>query len=515
MVQGRANMMKITRGLRNKEIVDGTIEVSYSPERLERHNMKKKTIKPNANAGEVGEATHESLQQQVLVPTGPRVSDWTYVGSYDSDPPVVKSNTVYEVVRFLARGAFGDVNLVKSIEDSRLYAIKTIFAERESEMREMLREVRFLRMNRHPCIIDVYDGFIISNPRLLYIVMPYCEGGDLDGFIKNTRRNKSNIPEDKVLRWSSQIGLAIHFLHENGLIHRDLKPNNIMLLEGGDLVKVVDFGLAVNMLDTKTKPVEAGTPYYMAPEILQGVTYTYPIDCWSFGVMLHEMLRLDLPFRGKSTADLVRSILEDEAPPVPPHYSSGIKAIAAALLIKDPKQRMGMAGMLTHPLLYPKTSTFPQSYRPKQVEERIRRSQVKQLYAQIDIMPRSRHSSLMGVQALPAEAPVAVTTEEASSSSVGEANGDRDEEAMPEAEPTDPGPQEEGGSGTEVAHGGGGGDGAEGMTEGRTEGEEEQETESRKRQQLNAALQTAEELAPKLDAPPVPMADGDEEEDDW
>ena len=506
-------MMKITRGLRNKEIVDGTIEISHSPDRLERHHtMKKKTVKLNTNAGEVGEATHESMQQLVLVPTGPRVSDWTYVGSYDSDPPVVKSNTVYEVVRFLARGAFGDVNLVKSIEDSRLYAIKTIFAERESEMREMLREVRFLRMNRHPCIIDVYDGFIISNPRLLYIVMPYCEGGDLDGFIKNTRRNKSNIPEDKVLRWSSQIGLAMHFLHENGIIHRDLKPNNIMLLEGGDLVKVVDFGLAVNMLDSKSKPVEAGTPYYMAPEILQGVTYTYPIDCWSFGVMMHEMLRLELPFRGKSTADLVRSILEDEAPPIPAHYSHGTKAIAAALLIKDPKQRMGMAGMLMHPLLHPKTSAFPQSYRPKQVEERIRRNQVKQLYAQIDIMPRSRHSSLMGVQALPeipamtpaAGAASTAGAEEASSSSAGEGEGEGeseavgDGEALPEAANSAVAlpPQEEGGEG-----------GDEGM------GGDEQEIESRKRQHLNAALQTAEELAPKLDAPAT-MAEGDEEEGD-
>jgi len=395
MAQSRANMIKITRGLRNKEIVDGAIEVSHSPEKTAKQPTKKRVAK-HAEAKDYVEGDISSLQQQVLVPSGPRVSDWAYVGSFDSDPPVVKSNTVYEVVRFLARGAFGDVNLVKCIEDSRLYAIKTIFAERESEMKEMLREVRFLRMNRHACIIDVYDGFIISNPKLLYIVMPYCEGGDLDGFIKNTRRNKSNIPEEKVLKWSAQIGLAIHFLHENGIIHRDLKPNNIMLLEGGDLVKVVDFGLAVDML-AKGSPVEAGTPYYMAPEILQGVKYTYPIDCWSFGVMLHEMLRLDLPFRGKSTADLVRSILEDAPPPLPAHYSSAIKAIERSLLNKDPQQRMGMAGMLMHPLLQQKAHSFPNTYRPKAVEERIRRNQVRQLNAQIDHMPRSRHSSLTSV----------------------------------------------------------------------------------------------------------------------
>ena len=523
MAQGRSNMIRITRGLRNKEIVDGAIEISYSPEKTQQKTHHKKVTK-HVTTTDFGDGSIESLQQLVVVPSGPRVSDWCFVGSYDSNPPIVKSNTVYETVRFLARGAFGDVNLVKSIEDSRLYAIKTIFAERESEMKEMLREVRFLRMNRHACIIEVYDGFIISNPKMLYIVMPYCEGGDLDGYIKNTRKNKTNIPEEKILKWSMQIGLAIHFLAENGLIHRDLKPNNIMLLEGGDLVKVVDFGLAVDMLDTRgNAPVEAGTPYYMAPEILQGVKYTYPVDCWSFGVMLHEMLRLDLPFRGKSTADLVRSILEDAPPPIPAHYSSGIKAIAAALLIKDPQQRMGMAGMLMHPLLQPRTLAFPTSYRPKAVEERIRRNQVRQLNAQMELMPRSRHSSLIGIdhisssQEQPGEVPLSARSvltatltsltdamREASPSSAtramamtteGDTGNDEQDQLNNNAVDMDEDLNEE----EEDDEGGGGG--------------------SRKRQELNAALQAAEVLAKADDdnptqPPPNQMNEGDEEEEE-
>ena len=526
MAQGRSNMIRITRGLRNKEIVDGAIEISYSPEKTQQKTYHKKIVK-HVTTTDFGDGSIESLQQMVVVPSGPRVSDWCFVGSYDSNPPIVKSNTVYETVRFLARGAFGDVNLVKSIEDSRLYAIKTIFAERESEMKEMLREVRFLRMNRHACIIEVYDGFIISNPKMLYIVMPYCEGGDLDGYIKNTRKNKTNIPEEKILKWSMQIGLAIHFLAENGLIHSDLKPNNIMLLEGGDLVKVVDFGLAVDMLDTRgNAPVEAGTPYYMAPEILQGVKYTYPVDCWSFGVMLHEMLRLDLPFRGKSTADLVRSILEDAPPPVPAHYSSGIKAIATALLIKEPQQRMGMAGMLMHPLLQPRTLAFPTSYRPKAVEERIRRNQVRQLNAQMELMPRSRHSSLIGIDHIisteqpPGEVPFTARSATLTLS-----------DAMRESSPA---------TGTRAV-------GTEGSTTGTEEHnnnavdimneemneEEEEEGDgeggggSRKRQELNAALQAAEVLAKAdeqpteeqpTEQPPPPnqnqMNEGDEEEEE-
>ena len=134
---------------------------------------------------------------------------------------------------------------MKCIEDNRLFALKTIFTEKESEMKDTLREVRFLRQNRHPCIIDVHDGFMTSQPRMLFIVMPYCEGGDLDALLKTTKKNKQFLPEEKILKWTTQVGLAIHFLHEKGVIHRDLKPNNVMLTEGGDIIKLVDFGLAM------------------------------------------------------------------------------------------------------------------------------------------------------------------------------------------------------------------------------------------------------------------------------
>lgn len=92
-----------------------------------------------------------------------------------------------------------------------------------------------------------------SQPRMLFIVMPYCEGGDLDALLKTTKKNKQFLPEEKILKWTTQVGLAIHFLHEKGVIHRDLKPNNVMLTEGGDLIKVVDFGLAMATNEVRDK----------------------------------------------------------------------------------------------------------------------------------------------------------------------------------------------------------------------------------------------------------------------
>ena len=130
--------------------------------------------------------------------------------------------------------------------------------------------------------------------------------------------------------------------------------------------------------------MEAGTPYYTAPEMIQNMKYSYPVDCWSFGVLLHEMLALELPFTGATTADLVKAILSDEPPVIPSNYSSSIRFIANELLLKDMDLRMKMGTMLNHPLLAQRVAQFPQSYRPKAVEERIRRGHVRQLTSQIE-----------------------------------------------------------------------------------------------------------------------------------
>lgn len=127
------------------------------------------------------------------------------------------------------------------------FAIKTILCPKDSELGNILREIRFLRANRHPCIIDVHDAFITSNPRIVHIVMHYCESGTLASVISSARKNRTYLPETQVLKWFIQLALALNFLHANHTLHRDLKPMNVMLTEGGDLLKVADFGLAVDI----------------------------------------------------------------------------------------------------------------------------------------------------------------------------------------------------------------------------------------------------------------------------
>jgi len=349
------------------------------------------------------------LSNAVPMPGGSRISDWAFSSIVSMDaatdaPPVVKVNEVYETVRNLGRGAFGDVFLVRNVEDSRLFADKTIFCEKESLFADILRELFFLRKYRHPYIIDIQDGFVIAQPRVLHIIMSYCEAGDLGKVITLHRRNKSSISEAQAFKWMLQIALAMAFLHENGVLHRDLKPCNVMLTEGGEVCKVCDFGLALEASPSEgggtaqfQSSSEAGTPYYTAPEMVQGKKYSFPADCWSYGIMIHELLALSRPFEGAATADLVKAILLNAPPPCPAHYSDVLRSLVLGFLVKDPASRLGFAGLLTDTPLVSRVSAIPQSYRPKALEERIKRAHVKQLVGQIEVLAQAKNSSLKGM----------------------------------------------------------------------------------------------------------------------
>ena len=422
MAASKNGMRRIQAGLKNNEIDQELIQSGTEHLSSPANTANKKhsttpstgrksvaTVSPStraslfsptsAAAGASGGTGADALNPPIVIPNGARISDWVYTGAIDSTPPVVKTMDIYEIVRFLGRGAFGDVNLIKNLENNVLYADKAIYVEKEESMPFFLEELKFIRLHRHPCIIDVQDGFIIAQPRVLHIIMPYGEGGDMAKYISTQKKNNSKIPESQIIKWTMQIALALHFLHESGAIHRDLKPSNVMLTEGGELIKLVDFGLAYKFKDGDfcNSATEVGTPYYTPPEMIEGKPYSYPSDCWSFGVLLYELLTFHLPFRGKETTDLVKSILTEATPSLPQNFSQETRNICYGLLNKDPNKRLGMAGLLTSSTFNPRVVSFPQSYRPKSLEERVKRIQVRQLTAQVEMLNFSKKSSIMSV----------------------------------------------------------------------------------------------------------------------
>ncbi len=132
------------------------------------------------------------------------------------------------------------------------FAIKTILcANGDAELLESLAEVRNLRLNRHACIISICDVFLTEKPaKVLHIAMTYCEAGDLWKIMTTNKKNNSFLGESQILKWMTQIALALEFVHSNNFIHRDLKPRNILLCEGGQYIKLGDFGLALELKAT-------------------------------------------------------------------------------------------------------------------------------------------------------------------------------------------------------------------------------------------------------------------------
>lgn len=199
----------------------------------------------------------------------------------------------------------------------------------------LIREARAVSNLRHPNIVEVLDYG--QQHGLLFIVMEYLEGNTLDRLIPS----QGNIPFERKLDIMSQVCDGLAYAHDQGLIHRDIKPSNIFLLTDGR-IKIVDFGLA-NKLATppSLRPVLAGTPPYMAPEVFQRVLFDSRVDIWSTGITLFQLLTGELPFVGPSTGELLREIVQKPVPTlaasIPRHIE--LDSILKQALAKNPAHR--------------------------------------------------------------------------------------------------------------------------------------------------------------------------------
>lgn len=147
----------------------------------------------------------------------------------------------------------------------------------------------------------------------MYLVMEYCEGGDLFDALERQVKAQGSYTEDDAAMAVKTILLAINHCHAHGICHRDLKPENIMIGKGGQL-KIIDFGLSQVQVKGEESEIKTkvGSPFYVAPEILQGKPYSPQVDIWAVGVILYTMLTGFMPFGGEDMKELFKSIIEQE-----------------------------------------------------------------------------------------------------------------------------------------------------------------------------------------------------------
>ncbi len=247
----------------------------------------------------------------------------------------------YEIRAQLGAGGMGEVYLVQDMQLERTIALKVLpdeFASDRQRMHRFVQEAKAAAALNHPNIAHIYE--IGEADGTSFIAMEFIDGETLRQLLK-----QGQLSFTAILDITIQIASALAAAHEAGIVHRDIKPDNVMLRRDG-LVKVLDFGLVKLTEPQSTTDTEAptkvqvhteagtvmGTANYMSPEQARGQKVDPRTDIWSLGVMLYEMTTGRLPFSGETTTDIVASIVKTEPLPLTrfsPELPSKLEEIVA------------------------------------------------------------------------------------------------------------------------------------------------------------------------------------------
>lgn len=278
-------------------------------------------------------------------------------------------NNRYELVA--QQGSGGMSVIYKAVDRilGRTVAIKILRPSLTTDpafLEKFRQEARSIANLSHPNIVTVYD--VGSDQQTHYIVMEMIDGLDLKKIIKAS----APLPVERVVDLSIQIAAGLGFAHRSGIVHADVKPQNI-LVTGNDVVKVTDFGIAQALTDTQPQQrvdVVWGSPHYFAPEQARGEPPTPAADVYAIGIVMFEMLTGRLPYSGSSQQELAMAHIKDRIPMVTefnPTVPESLAKIVYKLMSKEPAGRYRMAGQLEQILA---------EYRDKAREYTVRNQQV-------------------------------------------------------------------------------------------------------------------------------------------
>jgi eukaryotic-like serine/threonine-protein kinase len=245
----------------------------------------------------------------------------------------------YKLISKIGSGGTSDVYLAQDIKLNRRVAIKILaktYAFEKNFVARFKKEAQILARLNHPNIVAIYDWGQYEDS--YFICMEYAEGQSLEEII-----DKQGILSPGITaKYAIQICNALEVAHNNDLIHRDIKPQNIIVAPDG-VVKITDFGIAKSLIEDNTKTINIlGTSYYISPEQAQGKILSYSTDIYSLGIVMYEMLTADLPFRGENSIEIsLKHINEKPLKPsvlvkgIPPR----IEKIILYCLQKNPQNR--------------------------------------------------------------------------------------------------------------------------------------------------------------------------------
>jgi RAC serine/threonine-protein kinase len=243
----------------------------------------------------------------------------------------------FTLVKLIGKGNFGKVMLVTLNASGETFAMKVLSKKHiveSNEIEHTMSECSILQRLSHPFLIKLHYAFQTEDK--LYLILDFVNGGEL--FYHLQREKK--FAEGRVRFYGAEILLGLEHLHNNSVLYRDLKLENLLLTSQGHVV-MTDFGLSKDGLvgsEARTGTF-CGTPEYMAPEMLSAKGYGKQVDWWSFGSLIYEMLTGLPPFYSQDIQEMYRRIVSDRLT-FPPHVSENTRSLLSLLLEKDPSKRL-------------------------------------------------------------------------------------------------------------------------------------------------------------------------------
>ena len=264
-----------------------------------------------------------------------------------SDAMSKKQVGKYMLDKRIGKGSYAQVWLGHCEDTQETVAVKVISRHTVSETAQLRQEVVVLKKIDHVNIVKFKD--LKKSVGHYYLVLEYCQGGDLARFIQK----RGKIREESTQRFLQQLSAGLLVLHRLNFIHRDLKPQNILLSEDTEeaTLKIADFGFARALSPTDMAATVCGSPLYMAPEILRHERYDARADLWSLGSIVFELVFGHPPFSGPNPMQLLATIESSPKRIVFPktvHISDSFKSLLSQVLVKDPDERISPEGFFSH-----------------------------------------------------------------------------------------------------------------------------------------------------------------------
>ncbi|KAM8725296.1 serine/threonine-protein kinase PAK 6-like isoform 2-T2 [Acanthopagrus schlegelii] len=276
-----------------------------------------------------GKVTHEQFKAALQMVVDP------------GDPRMTLENFVK-----IGEGSTGVVCLARERHSGRQVAVKMMDLRKQQRRELLFNEVVIMRDYRHLNVVEMYRSALVEEE--LWVIMEYLQGGALTHIVSETRLN-----EEQTATVCEGVLQALSYLHSQGVIHRDIKSDSILLTLDGR-IKLSDFGFCAQISkDVPKRKSLVGTPYWMAPEVISKRPYGTEVDVWSLGIMVVEMVDGEPPYFSDTPITAMKKLRDEAAPSVKNLHrvSPVLKDFLGCMLTRDTKQRSSASDLLEHPFL--------------------------------------------------------------------------------------------------------------------------------------------------------------------